>query len=118
MEDQVQVLSVLYDDGVGEVWDQYGDESKVYAPYVKECMMCPANKDDVRKSFDHPHKCHRLRRQSPRLSFHACSSLTHTCRLASTHLAPTRPGRFLAGTPTRPRQAQSSASHGLMCQLA
>ena len=21
-------------------------------------MMCPANKDDVRKSFDHPHKCH------------------------------------------------------------
>ena len=58
MEDQVQVLSVLYDDGVGEVWDQYGDESKVYAPYVKECMMCPANKDDVRKSFDHPHKCH------------------------------------------------------------
>ena len=32
--------------------------SKPYAPYVKECMMCPANKDDVRKSFDHPHKCH------------------------------------------------------------
>ena len=36
----------------------YGDESKVFAPHVKECMMCPANKDDVRKSFDHPHKCH------------------------------------------------------------
>ena len=41
-----------------QAWDQYGDESKVFAPYVKECMMCPANKDDVRKSFDHPHKCH------------------------------------------------------------
>ena len=65
-EDQVQVLSVLYDDAYSrqeeiagyQAWDQYGDESKVYAPYVKECMMCPANKDDLRKSFDHPHKCH------------------------------------------------------------
>ena len=41
-----------------EAWDQYGDESKFYAPYVKECMYCPTNYDDVRKSFDHPHKCH------------------------------------------------------------
>ena len=62
-EDQLQILTVIYDDtrfdtGDYQAWDQYGDESKVYAPYVKECMMCPANKDDVRKSFDHPHKCH------------------------------------------------------------
>lgn len=62
VEDQVQVLSVLYDDGYeawfGQPWNQTGDDSKVYAPYVKECTFCPANKDDVRKSFDHPHKCH------------------------------------------------------------